>query len=982
MPADLESQDLSGDIDPQSAIAAQGFSQLGDMALQSQAAQNIITGKGLTDFNNMVNAAIGGDPDAQLGVAQHGLMTAASVAPSVTDSIANGLSHAEHAELVGSTQKIAPDVIRIKGKPQPPEETFTVGEGGVKNWGKAGAKFGPPKYAEGGEITPSESPQSETNTPAFIPDNQFKPDDEPTQQTQSGGGADFVSDADFVPDEEKYGTVGQLVKTGLEGAAQGVVGPLAPALEQAAGVNPEDIRLRAETNPIVHGASEIGGLIAPAALTAGASALERLGVAGAAEAIPAASKFTQLGALNAIQEKLGITAGETLASKIGTGAAKAAIDNMLLAGSDETSKMILNDPNTSAQTAIANIGLSGLLGAALGGSTSGVAGLWQAKVGDKTSKVINDFKGRIQEHLDNPDPVVAMTNELKQYHGDITGIADEVYGPNGLKAKDIETSMPDMHEGISNQIQGTQDKIESLVQKMADKPDVYPARLTNKLQGDLTAFTTKVTEPSVTPGDLFNATQDLKQSLQAYAKYDKFVKPTDEAYDFVRDSKTLAHDLRTSLEDTDVWGDAAKRQQVINNAFKDYLPALKDFEKKFTSEIGGNREVDATKVQTYLNQVGKPNATLKQSMLQNFLTASEKYKRVIDQTHLNLGLDSPIKNSPMNVTLSSLEKKTLGSKLADAFINRGLTDAGSGVLGGGLGASLAHAVGLPSALGAIIGHGALAPFFKSVLPALANSMLTKDVSATGFKAATDYGLSVTKGADLLTKASANLFKDNKDILPESFVPTDKDRMKLDTQLQKIQQNPDLMLNKANPIQGYMPANASAMDQATGNAIQYLNSLRPNVGKQSPLDSKPVPSEISKAAFTNALQLAEQPLVIIDRAKQGTLTSKDLMAVNAMYPNLLNNIKAKLITAMTNHISKGSTVPYKTRIGLSLLMGQHLDSTMAPMSIIAAQPMAQPPQPPQQAPKKSKGTPSSPALQKIPTQYQTPTQARYQRQQKQ
>jgi hypothetical protein len=209
----------------------------------------------------------------------------------------------------------------------------------------------PKNYADGGEVEPeglNEFLASPESQPGVV--NPSEPE----------GLNEFLA-----PElkEAQYGTFGQQAKTALEGAAQGLVGPAAPAIEQGLGVNPEDIRARAETNPMIHGASELVGLVAPAFATRGASLLERAGLGAAAEALPAVAKATQFGALEAIQAKLGLTAGETLASKIGTGAAKAAIDNMLISGSDETSKMILQDPNQSAQTAIANIGIAGVLGA-------------------------------------------------------------------------------------------------------------------------------------------------------------------------------------------------------------------------------------------------------------------------------------------------------------------------------------------------------------------------------------------------------------------------------------------------------------------------------------------------------------------------------------------------------------------------------------------------------------------------------------------
>ena len=185
------------------------------------------------------------------------------------------------------------------------------------------------------------------------------------------------------------------------------------------------------------GLTEIAGLAGPALLTGGESLLARATQAGVLEA-----------GGKAIADKLGIVAGESLASKIGAGAAKTAIDQMLFAGSDETSRMILQDPSQTAESAISNIGLASVLGGALGT----VSPLWSAAMGNKAARIIEDFKSRINEHVTNPNPVSSMTDELHQYYNNVKGMADEVYGAAGLKAQDVEKALPVIIQEFSTRI--------------------------------------------------------------------------------------------------------------------------------------------------------------------------------------------------------------------------------------------------------------------------------------------------------------------------------------------------------------------------------------------------------------------------------------------------------------------------------------------------------------------------------------------------
>lgn len=947
--------------------AAQGWMQLGKMALESQPVQNVITGKGLEDYQAMVNAAMAGDKQAQLALAEHSAMVAGST---------KGPNEANPFGKV---------IVKEELK-NPNFGTVTVKELPKQDIGKVRVEEGPlPKpdygkiirkpYAEGGEVPEgldqflASSPVEGSNTPGM-----------PGLESSSPAGLD-----DFLSEElkqEKYGTLEQQAKAGLEGLAQGVAGPLAPLAEKALGVKEEDILGRAEANPVTHYGSEAAGLLAPALLTGGASLAGKAGLTGVAKALPQAAKFTQSALLEKgtekIAEKLGLVAGASLASKVGTAAAKTAIDTMLLAGSDETSKMILNDPTQTAESAIANIGLSGVLGGALGT----VSPLWSAAVGSKTAKLVEDFKGRIREHVENPDPVAKMVEELSEYHKNVSELASEVYGPTGLKARDIEKALPkEITPAMAEHAKSVEDSVRKTIEKMSANEYRYPKRLVAQLQGDLDNYTSMIAKENLTSHELFNASQDLKQTLQGYSKFRKPIDKVDEAYDFIKDIKDLSHNVRTSLEDPKIWGKAGTRQQEINKAFSVYKPTLEAFEKKFTTKVvnpeTGLHEIaiDPTKIQTYLKQVGSPNAEIKQSTLKNFLDVSEKYKKAIADTHANLGLESPINEASLNVTRASLNEKTAGSKLADAFISKGLTHEGGKGLGAIAGGATGHLLGLHGELGAIIGAYSLGPFFNSVLPGIAKALTSVRASGEGAKAALDFALAAAKHDYTLTKAAKNLFKAGSTVLSSNLYPTEAVRVRLNKQLVELTANNDKLLNSDNKVNHYLPAHASAMDQTTANALNYLNSLKPDLVKKAPLDSKPVASSTQMSKYINALNIAQQPLIVLDKVKNGTITQDDIKALQSMYPRAYLQMQQKIMTELTNHMAKGHMVPYKTRIGLSMFLAQPLDSTMSPASIQSIQGQYVPRQPAQAPTAPKKGSPSSPALQKMPTMYQTPGQAR-------
>jgi hypothetical protein len=184
--------------------------------------------------------------------------------------------------------------------------------------------------------------------------------DEPDDQSNSGGSAP-VDPANLVPDtedqpvnpnnlvpESPYGSPGQQALTAVEGAAEGVIGPLAPLAEaglakyapqmaQSLSLTPEDMAAREAENPITHGVSQVAGTIG--SLAAGPLSL------------------------------VGKAADAAKISAIGASALKGFITNGLIQGGDEVSKSILGqtDPNTAVSSAVANTSLMALLGGATGG---------------------------------------------------------------------------------------------------------------------------------------------------------------------------------------------------------------------------------------------------------------------------------------------------------------------------------------------------------------------------------------------------------------------------------------------------------------------------------------------------------------------------------------------------------------------------------------------------------------------------------------
>lgn len=220
-----------------------------------------------------------------------------------------------------------------------------------------------------------------SDKPPFDPNQPFQPSEITERAPASAAKVkpEFNPEQPFETGEEHYGTTGQQVLAGIEGAAKGVIGPLVSAAEIGTGLTTgEDIRGRAEANPITHGASE-------AATFAGSLLVPVLGEASLA------GHAANIGEHAAALAGVGAEGAGAL-SKIASAGVKGGAELATLQASDEASKLIESDPNQSIGSAAINVGLAGILGGVGGAALGSVSPLWHATVGDSTAKMIDGVK--------------------------------------------------------------------------------------------------------------------------------------------------------------------------------------------------------------------------------------------------------------------------------------------------------------------------------------------------------------------------------------------------------------------------------------------------------------------------------------------------------------------------------------------------------------------------------------------------------------
>ena len=412
-----------------------------------------------------------------------------------------------------------------------------------------------------------------------------------------------------------------------------------------------------------------------------------------------------------------------------------------------------------------------------------------------------------------------------------------------------------------------------------------------------------------------------------------------------------------------------------------------DFLAKFSPK--GNSEAIPFLQQNFPSTAKK----VQEMETKNFLSPhikSDMGGLAINYKTLNNSVEKGMKGSPeyMDYVLpnGSLQKIQSAKIINDAMSGvTGIKDSGTAGnlgkvfdhIGAGAAGATAWIAGTNPISGMIAGEMAQR-LTKDVPEAIKLALLKhmgtdKPVSGSGFKAAVDFIHNTIKGQNALGNATKAVFKSGAQVLASSQMPNQADRDKLDKIVSNAQNNPDKEMNSVtNGKTGhYFPDHQAALTENVVKQTTYLASLKPQPTRPSPLDREIPPTSDKLARYNRALDIATNPLVVLNHLKEGTLQATDLQDLKQLYPSYYNNVAQKLANEMQNTHSDEDAIPYQTRMGLSLLLGQAVDSSMQPSSIQAAQPQPKPS--PGQGPAQGAGGKSVKSLGKSAKMAQTPTQ---------
>ena len=403
-------------------------------------------------------------------------------------------------------------------------------------------------------------------------------------------------------------------------------------------------------------------------------------------------------------------------------------------------------------------------------------------------------------------------------------------------------------------------------------------------------------------------------------------------------------------------GDVQGRQ-MLEQQFPDIAQMVKEHEgKEFLSkavkDVGGEAHLDISTLSNKMAALKKGSPEhLDWVMSPGAQQKVQSAKAIQDALKQAVG----VKNSGTPAGMAKVFRNMGSSALAAVA-----SIAGHNPIGGYIMGELAHHLGktAPEAV---------------KLALLKNLGSTQPVKAEGFKAMVDLMHNTIKGESVLAKGAQAVFKSGAQVTAER--PDQDDRDKLDKKVTKLQDNPGLVPQLANSshLGHYMPDHQAALTQAQVRATQYLQSIKPQLKQLGPMDKPVPPSPAQTARYNRALDIAAQPNIIMQHIKDGTLQSSDIKDLHSMFPALAKNMAQKLSTEMTHAQEQGQQVPYRTKVALAMFLGQPVDNTMTPASIVAAQPVQQPPAQPQGGKMKG-GAKTATTMNKNAESYRTSSQA--------
>ncbi len=133
-----------------------------------------------------------------------------------------------------------------------------------------------------------------------------------------------------------------------------------------------------------------------------------------------------------------------------------------------------------------------------------------------------------------------------------------------------------------------------------------------------------------------------------------------------------------------------------------------------------------------------------------------------------------------------------------------------------------------------------------------------------------------------------------------------------------------------------PQIASGMQVSMATAAEFIKAKLPNTNPVSPLSPPRVPSTAELFKFFRYYDVVENPFIVMNQVKDGTLTHESMEAMDAVYPRLLAELRIATFDKLSGIKDGGVNLPFKTKMMLSAFLGKDLVPSITQESLQANQ----------------------------------------------
>lgn len=771
-------------------------------------------------------------------------------------------------------------------------------------------------------------------------------------------------------EKEKYsGIIPTLKAAALEAARVPSFGTSDIAFTKLGITTPEEARALKEQHPY----ASIGGGLLGLGLSLAAPETGLLGALSAP-----VKAVSELG--GAVTEAATIPASSVIGQIVSRGAALgagSAIEGAAYGLGQSVSEHALGDPDLNAEKVGSNVlnGMlfGGVLGAGLGaaevaipasvssaknalnklydvsvglpGKEPGVLGKTYAEAssfvsGKPYDQIIDAMQNRVKSLVkpeEQKEVISEFADGLKDQHSKVSKALYDANksvrleeSANYLKDIPGDVALPEMTKTVA--------QLKNTIQEMRAEPDLYPGAYPRILE-QVTDRVSKEVGSESSAFDVFKSLNDLKSRLDEEIQYGAAPSGGDlRAQNLIGN---IRRSIKNTLEEPSIWGEAASRQAAFNDAQSQFLNLVGKkgvFRSSFMGPALGKGgklayEVSPAKVETYLKQISSLRGEAKSQALKSYLEVSDNLVNEIEKSYQALP-DKAFDKSGIQAVLE--KNRDISNKaIEQSEFNKALNALSGGAHNVQFGEGAAAST-------AILGHPVAAAALETAAmlkaPGLAIQRLAKiERLVQQTTRAIDRGVSqIFKGAAQAGEKTAGFIGSQIDLEKK-----DKKYKNVTTQLNDLTNNPEKLLSQLEQstqnLHNYAPKISQGLQMTGARAVQFLQSKIPgqDVNKR-PLSDPYKPSDTELSKWHKYFSIIEEPTRALDQVAKGNLTPETMETLKIVYPKLLHDMQIKVTDGMINAVQKKKPIPYKTKLTLSMFLGQDLVSSLDPKVILSNQ----------------------------------------------